>query len=114
MTIGGGSLVFSPNGRSLGYIARSGRARFVVIDALRKSRYTMVGYLTFSPDGRHHAYTALDKTGAFTVVDGREAAHRYESIWNPPGANLLFDYRDRFHYIPLKKGAAFLLEANIE
>ncbi len=38
-------------------------ARFVVIDALRKSRYTMVGFLTFSPDGRHHAYTAARQDG---------------------------------------------------
>ncbi|MDD4267376.1 MAG: hypothetical protein PHO07_04985 [Pirellulales bacterium] len=112
--IGGGSLVFSPNSRRLGYIARSGWARFVVVDGLRKARYTMVGYLTFTPDGRHYAHTALDKTGAFSVVDGRAAAHRYESIWNPPGAQLLFDYRDRFHYLAVKEGEAFLVEEKIE
>ncbi len=112
--IGGGSLVFSPDSRSLGYIARSGYARFAVIDGARKPRYTMVAYLNFSSDSRHHAYLALNETGAFSVVDDQPAAHRYESVWNPPGAKLLFDYRDQFHYIAVKNNEALLVEEKIQ
>lgn len=112
--IGGGSLVFSPDSRKPGYIARSGRARFVVIDRARKPRYTMVAYLTFTPDSRHYAYIALDETGAFTVVDDLRAAHRYDSVWNPAGAKLLFDYRDQFHYIAVKDDEIFLVEEEID
>ncbi len=112
--IGGGSLVFSSNSRRLGYIARSGYARFVVIDGTRKPRHTMVAYLNFSPDSRRYAYVALDETGAFTVVDDLAGAHRYESVWNPPEAKLLFDYRNRFHYIAVKDDEAFLVEEEIK
>ncbi|MHB8900403.1 MAG: hypothetical protein ACYC6Y_16755 [Thermoguttaceae bacterium] len=112
--IGGGSLVFSPDSRRLGYIARSGYARFVVIDGTRKPRYTMVAYLNFSPDSRHYAYLALNESGGFSVVDDLAAAHRYESFWNPPAAKLVFDYRDRFHYIAVKKNEAVLVEERIE
>ena len=112
--IGGGSLVFSPDSRTLGYIARSGYARFVVIGGARKPRYTMVAYLNFTSDSRHFAYVALNETGAFTVVDNLRAVHRYESIWNPPARKLLFDYRDQFHYIALKDNEIFLVEEKIE
>jgi dipeptidyl aminopeptidase/acylaminoacyl peptidase len=112
--IGGGSLVFSPDSRTLGYIARSGYARFVVIGGMRKPRYTMVAYLNFSSDSRYYAYIALDNTGAFTVVDDLRAAHRYESVWNPPDEKLLFDYRDQFHYIAIKEEQVFLVEEKIE
>lgn len=112
--IGGGSLVFSPDSRTLGYIARNGYARFVVIGGARKPRYTMVAYLNFTSDSRHFAYIALDDTGAFTVVDDLRAAHRYESVWNPPGKKLLFDYRDQFHYTAVKNDEIFLVEEKIE
>jgi WD40 repeat protein len=116
--IGGGSLVFSPDNRTLGYIARSGRARFVVIGGARKSRYAMVAYLNFTSDSRHFAYIALDKIQdepqAFTVVDDLRAAHHYDSVWNPPGAKMLFDYRDQFHYIAVKDDEIFLVEEEID
>lgn len=112
--IGGGSLVFSPDNRTLGYIARSGRARFAVIDGARKPRYTMVGYLTFTSDSRHYVYIALNETDAFTVVDDLRAAHRYDSVWNPPGAKILLDYRDQFHYIAVKDDEIFLVEEEID
>ncbi len=112
--IGGGSLVFSRDSRTLGYIARSGYARFVVIGGARKSRYKMVAYLNFSPDSRHYAYVALKESRTFTVVDDLPAVHRYESAWNPPGAKLLFDYRDQFHYIAVNDDELFLVEEKIE
>jgi len=112
--IGGGSLVFSPNSRRLGYIARTGRARFVVIDGNRKPRYDMVAYLNFSPDSRHYAHVALSGGETFTVVDDRPAAHRYKSVWNPPGEKLLFDYRDQFRYIAVKEDQIYLVEEKID
>ncbi len=112
--IGGGSLVFSPDSRTLGYIARSGYARFVVIGGARKPRYTMVAYLNFSSDSRHYAYIALAKTVAFTVVDDLPAAHRYRSVWNPPNERLLFDYRDQFHYIAVEEDEVLLVEEKID
>ncbi len=112
--IGDNTLVFSPDGRRLGYIARSGRASFVVVDGKRRPRYDMVGYLTFSPDGKHYVYAATKGEEAFTVVDDREAAHRYQSIWTLPEARLLFDGRQKFHYLAVKEGSIFLVEEEIE
>ncbi len=112
--VGGGSLVFSPDGHHFGYIARNDWARFVVIDGARKHRYTMVGYLNFSPDSRHHAYVAIEDGKTFTVVDDLPAAHRYDAVWLPPERKLLFDYRDRFHYLAVRDGEALLVDEKIE
>ncbi|MCS7306636.1 MAG: hypothetical protein NZ602_16200 [Thermoguttaceae bacterium] len=113
--VGDGSLVFSPNGRRFGYIARSGRARFVVVDGRRKPRYDMVGYLTFTPDSRLFLYAATDAGRTFTIVDEAEAEARYNEIWLPPGKPLLVDPKKRqFHFIAVEKDTAFLVEEQID
>jgi hypothetical protein len=114
LRIGDNTLVFSPNSRRLGYIARTRRASFVVVDGKRGRRYDMVGYLTFSPDGKHYVYAATQGADAFTVVDGHEAAHRYQSIWTLPDARLPFDSRRKFHYLAVKEGSMFLVEEELE
>ena len=113
--VGDGSLVFSPNGRRFGYIARSGRARFVVVDGRRKARYDMVGYLTFTPDSRLFLYAATDAGRTFTVVDEAESEARYQEIWLPPRKPLLVDPKKRqFYYIAVEKDTAFLVEEQID
>jgi len=113
--VGDGSLVFSPNGRRFGYIARSGWARFVVVDGRRKPRYDMVGYLTFTPDSRLFLYAATDAGRTFTVVDEAESEARYQEIWLPPAKPLLVDPKKRqFSYIAVEKDTAFLVEEQID
>ncbi len=113
--VGDGSLVFSANGRRFGYVARSGRARFVVVDGRRKARYDMVGYLTFTPDSRRFLYAATDAGRTFTIVDEAEAEARYQEIWLPPGKPLFVDPKKRqFHYIAVEKDTAFLVEEQID
>jgi len=113
--VGDGSLVFSPNGRRFGYIARSGGARFAVVDGRRKTRYDMVGYLTFTPDSRLFVYAATEAGKTFTVVDEAESEARYQEIWLPPGRPLLVDPKKKqIHFIAVEKDAAFLVEEQIE
>lgn len=112
--VGGNTLVFSPNSERVGYIARSGRATFALIDGKRKPRYDMIGYLTFSPDNRRFVYAATRGDKAFTVVDEAEAAHQYTIILNPPDTRLIFDTRKRFHYMAVKDGNLYLVEEDME
>jgi len=112
--VGPNTVVFSPNSQRLGYIGRSGKATFVVVDGKRKPRYDMAGYLTFSPDNAHYVYAATRDDKAFTVVDEAEAAHHYDAIWTPPDSRLVFDTRKRFHYLAMKEGKLFLVEEETE
>lgn len=113
--VGDGSLIFSPNGRRFGYIARQGRARFVVVDGRRKPRYDMVGYLTFTPDSRQFLYAAVDGARTFTVVEEAESETRYEEIWLPPGQPLfVHPHKRQFHYIAVEKDVAFLVEEQLD
>lgn len=111
--IGSGTLEFSPGGK-LAYIANTGNVSFAVVDGKRKPRYDLVGYLTFTPDGSRTVYIAVRGNEAFTVVDDREAAHRYEGVWNVRGRKLLFDTRRRFHYMAVKDGSMYLVEEEID
>lgn len=110
--VGGGTLVFSPDGSKLGYIAKSGRNTFAVVEGTRLPRYDMAGYLTFSPLGRA-VYAATRGEKAFTVVEDQEAAHHYQEIWTSPAAKLVFDDPQRFHYLGLKDGQIFLVEEEL-
>ena len=112
--VGGGTLVFSPSGKHLGYVGLSGKASFVVIDGRRKARYDLVGYLNFTPDNEHYVYAATRGDRAFTVVDDQEAAHQYESIWLDRGRKMPFDQRKKFHYLGLKQGQIYLVEEEFD
>ena len=65
-----GDPVFSPDGRHLGYRARRGDARFVVVDDREGAVFHRVGAPVFSADGRHSAYWARDRGREFIVFDG--------------------------------------------
>jgi hypothetical protein len=112
--IGGGTLVFSPSGRHLAYVARSGRWSFVVADGNRKPRYDMVGYLTFTPDGRWPVYAAVKGKKTCTVVEDREATHQYDAIWMPRGEPLRFVGPTRFRYLGVKEGSIYLVEEQLD
>ena len=109
-----GTLVHSAGGRRLAYVARSGHSSLVVAHGKRKPRYDRVGYLTLAPDGRRPVYAATRGKEAFTVVDDEEAAHRYESIWMPPGEPLKFTSRTRFHYLAVKNDSIYLVEEELD
>lgn len=110
--VGGGTLVFSPDGSRLGYIAKAGQNTFAVVEGRRLPRYDMAGYLTFSPNGRA-VYAATRGDKAFTVVEDQEAAHHYREIWTSPDAKLHFDDPQRFHYLGLREGQIFLVEEEL-
>ena len=110
--IGGGTLVFSPSGRHLAYVARSGRWSFVVADGNRKPRYDMVGYLTFTPDGRYPVYAAVKGKKTCTVVEDKEATHQYDAIWMPRGEPLRFVGPTRFRYLAAKGGTSTRLRSS--
>jgi len=112
--IGGGTLVFSPSGRRLAYIARSGRWSFVVADGNRKPRYDLVGYLTFTPDGRYPVYAAMKGKKTCTVVEDREASHQYDAIWMPRGETLRFVAPTRFRYLAVKEGSIYMVEEQLD
>jgi Tol biopolymer transport system component len=112
--IGGGTLVFSPSGRRLAYIARSGRSSFVVADGNRKPRYDLVGYLTFTPDGRYPVYAAMKGKKTFTVVEDKETTHQYDAIWMPRGEALRFVGPTRFRYLAVKKGSIYMVEEQLD
>ena len=118
--IGGGTLVFSPSGRHLAYVAghhpQDGRGRwsFVVADGNRKPRYDMVGYLTFTPDGRWPVYAAVKGKKTFTVVEDKEATHQYDAIWMPRGEPLRFVAPTRFRYLAVKEGSIYLVEESLD
>jgi Tol biopolymer transport system component len=112
--IGGGTLVFSPSGRRLAYIARSGRWSFVVVDGNRKPRYDLVGYVTFTPDGRYPVYAAMKGKKTFTVVEDKEASHQYDAIWMPRGETLRFVGSTRFRYLAVKEGSIYMVEEQLD
>ncbi len=83
------SLVVSPNGRRVAYVARAGARAFVVVDGKEEKHYSAVGkeipYVTaegpevlhvgtpkFSPDSRRVAYVAREGKKWFVVVNGNE------------------------------------------
>lgn len=112
--IGDGTLVFSPAGRRLAFVARTRRASFVVVDGKRKPGYDLVGYLTFTPDGRYPVYAAVKAGKTFTVVEDREAAHQYEAIWLPRGQALRFVGPTRFCYLAVKQGNIYLVQEQLD
>jgi Tol biopolymer transport system component len=112
--IGGGTLVFSPGGRHLAYVASSGRGSFVVVDGNRKPRYDMVGYLTFTPDGRYPVYAAIKSKKTFTVVGDKEGTYQYDAIWMPRGEALRFVAPTRFRYLAVKDGNIYAVEEQVE
>ena len=67
--IGAGSLVFSPNGQRLAYVAQVGKQQVVVVDGQASKPYKgiAVGSLVFSADSQHVAYAANDEG----VLDGQ-------------------------------------------
>jgi hypothetical protein len=76
--IRGDSLVLSPDGRHLAYIAKQWDKWFVVIDGkidlMGNFNEIITESLTFSPDSKHLAYAALDSNKWHVVVDGKGSA----------------------------------------
>ena len=79
------SVIVSPDGRRLAYVARAGQKCVVVLNGQEGKDYDDIRHLTFSPNGQHIAYVAersdsfwaifaiLRKFtyGKFVVVDGQ-------------------------------------------
>lgn len=73
------SLLFSPDGRRIAYLAKHGRNDSVVVDGSEGKPYRDVDLLRFSPDGKRVAYLAERKV---VVVDGVEGK-RYDEVGLP-------------------------------
>ena len=72
------SLVFTPDGKHIAYVAKHGSGHVALVDGKTEKEYEVVALpILFSPDGARHAYKAT-RGGAWTyVVDGKEGA------WHP-------------------------------
>jgi hypothetical protein len=69
------ALVFSPDGRHLAYVARTGNKKsFVVVDGKEGKGYDFIapGSIVFSPDSTHPAYAGRAGNKWLVVVDGKE------------------------------------------
>ena len=96
--IGAGSLVFSPNGQRLAYVAQVGKQQVVVVDGQASKPYKgiAVGSLVFSADSQHVAYAANDEEedAWFVVLDG-QAGKPYEAwvtgpVFSPDSQRLAY------------------------
>ena len=80
------SLVFSADGKRVGYIAKRGDRWLVVVDGEGGSGYDGIGKgtLIFSADGKRVAYGAKKGKHAVVVVDGQEGPEvRRNRRWHP-------------------------------
>ncbi|MFH1009684.1 MAG: hypothetical protein V1784_00440, partial [bacterium] len=68
------SVVVSPDGRRVAYVARRRDKQVVVVDGQEGKEYDKIGILSleFSPDGKRVAYRALRGDKQLVVVDGQE------------------------------------------
>jgi hypothetical protein len=75
------SLVVSPDGQHLAYVAQRGLSWLVVLDGIEGKEYDgiMKGSPIFSSDGKHLAYAAQVGTKLLVVVDGKESVE-YDGI----------------------------------
>lgn len=76
------SIAVSPDGRRLGYGARSGDEWRFVCDGRRRDGYDRIGVVYFSADSRRVSYPAARDGTEFVVVDGVEG-RAYERIAGP-------------------------------
>jgi Tol biopolymer transport system component len=82
-TIGGESIVFSPDSKHVAYVAERGNQRFVVLDGKEGKEYYGIGTasIIFSLDSKHVAYVAARGDKRFcVVVDGLEGSSEYDGI----------------------------------
>lgn len=100
------SLVFSPDGRTLAYVARSGQEWLVVVGHREGERYDLImeGCPVFSPIGRRLAFGAKRGRKWLVVVDGKEQAE-YDGIV----ANLVFSPDGRHLAYQAGKGGSHVL-----
>ena len=75
------SIVFSPDGQRLAYVAEEADQQFVIVDGIEGERYDQVETtsIVFSPDSRRLAYLAVKERGPFAVIDGA-AGETYDRI----------------------------------
>ena len=77
------ALNFSPNGKSVSYVARKDQKDFIVVDGVTAHEYPVVGVpsgiVQFSPDGKRLAYLAKIENKKSVVIDG-VAGTGYDAI----------------------------------
>jgi Tol biopolymer transport system component len=82
------TVVVSPDGRHVAYVAAKGNKQFVIVDGQAGREYDAIdpGSLVFSPDGKRLAYVAARKNRAATggqtqfVVEGGKEGKGYDGI----------------------------------
>ena len=65
------SMEFSPDGSSLGYLARTGMRSFAVVNGKKGPDFDAVESLVFSPDGRRSAYVGTASRKVQAVINGQ-------------------------------------------
>lgn len=63
------SLIFSPDGKSIAYVASEAGKGFIVYNGKEGKRYGIVAKPIFSPDSKNLAYLAIDKDDYFVVLN---------------------------------------------
>ena len=106
------SLMFSPDGKHLVYVARRGVESTLVYDGEERSHCWR--RFTFSPDGKHQAYHGTDALGQpCMVLDGRWGEHFTglgDPVFSPDGKHLAYQAGtapQRFVVCDGKKGPPF-------
>ncbi|MDI6741367.1 MAG: hypothetical protein QMD11_01415, partial [Smithella sp.] len=93
----GSTLAFSPDGKRVAYVAKSGDKSFVVVDGKEEKPYDYVGNgsLIFGPDSKRLAYAVESGKRRFVVIDGKEEK-RYDDInsnslaFSPDSKNFIY------------------------
>ena len=86
------SVVFSPDGKHVAYLARKGPRWLMVVDGQAAPQWDRIAEdrPVFSPDGKHMAYSAWKGKKCRVVLDGVMVGPEYDAIgslvFTPGGA----------------------------
>ncbi|MFN7181761.1 MAG: WD40 repeat domain-containing protein [Planctomycetota bacterium] len=87
------SVVFSPDNKSVGFIARKGEKELLVIDGEESKEYAYVSTLRFSSNNKKVGFTAYQDGKQVVVIDGKEnKEYDYIStlVFSPDGNRVAF------------------------
>jgi len=107
-----GDPVFSPNSQHVAHVAVRNDRQLIVLDGKENKEYLGVGFPTFGPDSKKLAYyAAASEDKQFLVVDEIEGSKHYHAWF--PGAQFVFDAPNKLHFMAIRSGEIFLVDADI-
>ena len=114
-------IVFSGDGRAMGFVARRGASQFVVVDETGQRSYASVvaQSLAFSPSGRDLVYAATNAAGRQVVVVSGLEGTAFDAVWLrgldcplslPLRCSVRFDGDRSFSYLVRLRGRVYLVQ----